>query len=159
MAKTKYDQVESAVDDGLLKIKAEQLIENSEVASKTKNVPKNLQSTRKKLEELSSKKKQERRLIAAAMQYDVERLFKRKTHLYTEIGTYHDEFTELVKHTDSMDEEKWKRLLEIKEKLDEIKKKADEEKNSQTDDTIVEQQRKKHINKRFNVSDKWLPLQ
>lgn len=158
MAKTNYDRVESAIEEGLLKMKTENLIEDSNAVSKIKKIPENLRSTREKLMELTESRKQERRLIAASLQYDVDRLFKKDKQFYSSIGTYHDEFCDLIKEADSMNESKWNRLMEIREKINAAKEKLDKDKKSETDESVIEAQRKKHKNKRFNVKEKWLPL-
>ncbi len=158
MGKANYDRVESAVDEGLLKIKAEHLLHESELASKIHSTPENLRSTREHLAEVAKKREQERRLIAAAMLFDVDRHFRKNKQLYSALGTYHEEFTDLIQSAGSMNEEKWTRLMEIKLKLDAVKEEQKKKEKPVSNDTIIEGEVKKHKTKRINVKETWLPL-
>lgn len=155
MPKNNYEKVDAAMDSGLLEIKAKQWLKESELKSKLKEAPENLRSARERLAEVAEERRKERRLTIAATQFEVDRLFIKNRHLYTTLGTYHDEFTDLLAHAE-LDDDKWKRLLEIRDKLMAYKKELD--KKLVSDDKIVESERKKHINKRHNVKDGWLPL-
>ncbi len=156
MPRNNYEKVDQAMEAGLLKMKAERWIKESEKVSEVKKSPENLRSTREKLAEVTEQRRKEHRLIAAAIQHDVDRLFLKDKHLYTALGTFHEEFIDLIAAAESMDESKWKRLMEIKESLEAYKKIHLHKPVS--NESLVELERKKHINKRHNVKDNWLPL-
>lgn len=156
MPRNNYEKVDSAMEAGLLRIKAEKLVKESEKKSNVNSAPENLRSAREKLAEVADQRKKERRLLATGMRVDIDLYFVKDRQLYTKLGTYHEEFMDLVAKSDSMDEEKWKRLMEIKEKLDAYKK--EKNKKAPNDEKLIELERKKHINKRHNIKDNWLPL-
>ena len=55
--------------------------------------------------------------------------------------------------------EDWQRLKVLKEKITELKVELyGEEVTNPQDEDHIEKQRKKHINKRYNVKDDWIPL-
>lgn len=158
MVKENYDKVESAMDETLQKLKAEKLIHDSGQSSNFGKFPENLRSTKAKLAELNEQRKKDRRLLATSMKIDVDKFFKKNKQFYTFLGTFHEEFVELIQSADSMDEALWKRLMEIKSKLDQYRANQKKLEPPVSDEAIIAQQQKKHINKRYKVKDGWLPL-
>lgn len=158
MAKTNYSKVEQALDEGLKRLSVDKLLEYSDVSSKLGQTPSIAKQGRLENEEAALRLKQDKHLLVASMQFDINRLFKKNKHLYTKLGTHHEEITSLFNDIDTLTEDRLKRLLEIKKSLDDYKAKLKEKKPDSSNDAIVEHERKKHINKRFNVKDKWLPL-
>lgn len=159
MAKTNFDKVEDVFDDGVQKIKAAKLQNASVSVTKMNRTPESLRPARQRIEAILERKRKQRHLIVKSLEIDIDNLFRINRHLYTLLGTYHDEFIDLAASVDSMNEKKWDRLLEIKEKLDEYKSSMESNTKGMTDRQRVESERKKQINKRYNVKDTWLPLQ
>ena len=52
----------------------------------------------------------------------------------------------------------WEVLEMILTRADTIKKEMKKKAGALEDEELVEEQRTKHLTKRFNVNDKWLPL-
>lgn len=64
----------------------------------------------------------------------------------------------LLEKSSDLKVEEWALLQELRLKVNALKAEDLGTHPEKADDSIVEQERKKHINKRFNVRDKWLPL-
>ncbi|MFA6915897.1 MAG: hypothetical protein WC222_05835 [Parachlamydiales bacterium] len=158
MSKENYDKVESAMDETMQKLKAEKLIHDSGQSSNFSKYPENLRSTKEKLAELELQRKKDRRLLATSMKLDVDKFFKKNKQFYSYLGTFHEEFLDLVHAADSMDDPKWKRLLEIKAKLDVYRANQKKMEPQVSNEALIKQQLKTHINKRYKVKDGWLPL-
>ena len=82
---------------------------------------------------------------------------KRVGRLNAKIGTTKTEVDELI-HKESLTPEEMKRLEEIVEKTHQVKIEAMKELGLETDEVVVEKQRKKQITKRFNIREDWLPM-
>jgi hypothetical protein len=54
--------------------------------------------------------------------------------------------------------EQWRQLERVKEELLQAKAAYEQLHPEKSDASIVDKERQKHINKRYNVNDKWLPL-
>ncbi len=53
----------------------------------------------------------------------------------------------------------WSQILQLKDRIEELKKELrGKEVTTPEDDRRIEHERKRHVNKRFNVRDNWLPL-
>lgn len=73
---------------------------------------------------------------------------------YKKIGTTKKALEKLSKDIEKLSPEQVDKLKEIKAKVDAENKALPEP----SAEELIEKERHKHINKRFNVSDKWLPL-
>jgi hypothetical protein len=54
--------------------------------------------------------------------------------------------------------EEWQKVKEIHQKVMEYKKELLQKLPPLTDEQLVAAERKKHINKRYNINERWLPL-
>lgn len=86
--------------------------------------------------------------------------FKKKKikDIYTQLTTTKKEITDLEAKKILTDDDQ-KRILEILEKSKKLKEELLQKLGVGNDDALIEKERKKHINKRFNVKESWLPLQ
>lgn len=138
MSKTNFIRVEEALANILEQMKVENLLTRVDaITGKTK-------------EPVSKKKVQ----IVHMLQRQLTYLHKRDTEIYKKLKIKRRDLERILEHISDLTEEEWNKLLEFKEKIDAYMKAL----NSETDEQIVNSERHKHINKRFNVSEKWLPL-
>lgn len=79
--------------------------------------------------------------------------------VFTAVGTTLDEVQKVVQQTEPLSNEQWQLLTKVKESMQSAKQRYLQGHPGINDNQIVEKERKKHINKRFNVNEKWLPLQ
>lgn len=82
---------------------------------------------------------------------------KRVANIYKLLGTTKEEIISFRKKREFTPEEA-KRIEEILAKSKEINAKLMKKLGLDTDDSLVEKEKKKHMLRRFNVRDSWLPL-
>ncbi len=95
------------------------------------------------------------RLLIRRIQLDLMRLRKKDNKIYTKLKIKKSELTKKFEHPENLTKEDWKMLRAIRKKTKTLietiyPKKSDEE--------LVEKEQERHITKRFNVNEKWLPL-
>lgn len=144
MAKTNFTKVEHAFDDEMRKNMRDELLREADRVSGT--------PTKETAEIIRQKRvAAERKILVQALQHDIktieDEIFESKFKVSKE--SLEDILCKGINLTDKDIEE----LKKIKKRIDSYKKELEG-----FDDKLVEDERKKHINKRFNVRDKWLPL-
>lgn len=135
MAKTNFTKAEEALTGALQKMSVEQILDQSKPKTAT--------------EELK-----ERIAIAKGLQRDLKRLYRQDPEIYKKLEIKRKSFEKSMEDPAKFTEEQWKEILATKNKVDTYVKQLPAESN----ETLIESERHKHINKRFNVNDKWLPL-
>ncbi len=146
MAKTNFTKVEEALDVGLRKIGITKLLQLADVAAGT---GKNL------LEKESSPPSKEAHIHQLNfLRKDLRQLHKNDPEIYSKLGFKKNDLKELIDKEGSLTPKNWEFIQQIKEKVEAYKKTLPENSNEQ----LVEKERVKHINKRFNINEKWLPL-
>lgn len=81
----------------------------------------------------------------------------RVANIYKLLGTTKEEVIALRKKKDPTPEEQ-KRIHEILDKSTEINHRLMKKLGIDTDEALVEREQKRHIRKRFNINETWLPL-
>lgn len=144
MAKTNYTKVEGALDEGLRKITVNKLLDIADEVEGTKD------------KEAEAKTTLEMQLLTALHQ-ELKHLHKQGKDPYKKLGINKKEIKNFIEKAETLTTEDWAKIKELKGKIDEFRKELD--KLSQVSDAdLVDQERRKHINKRFNTNEKWLPL-
>ncbi len=144
MAKTNFTKVEKIFDDGKAKQMRDDLLKEADLASGNVT-PKN------PVIEAQKKLASERKILIQALTHHLKEHDESTFEL--KIGFSKDLLEDLLKKGHSLTDEEYAILQKMKKKIERYKKN-----HENYDEKLVEQERKKHINKRFNVRDKWLPL-
>jgi carbamoylphosphate synthase small subunit len=140
MPKTNFTKVEEVLEQGLRKMSIDQLFEDS---AKQKG---------------TQADKNQKKLIEA-VQRDVKFLDAKKHKvLYDGLGMKRQEIRTLLDNGARLTPAEWEKVKQIKEHIDKYRREVLAQLPVSTDDRLVEQERVKHIHKRFNVNDGWLPL-
>lgn len=144
MAKIDFSKVEGSFDDERRKKQQEELLkEVDRLTGKEETLNPEI--------EKEKKRQIERKILKQALLHDLksfdEALFSRITELKKE------ELKKILDKGVDLTEEDYLLLGKMKQTLDEYKKNHPE-----WNDRLVEEERKKHVNRRLNVKDKWLPL-
>lgn len=143
MAKTNYTKVDAAADMGLRKMEIDRLFEATPGKEKIPLTP----------EEKGKQK------LLEGLKRDIQYLDpKRHKQLYTTLGYKRQDLKALIENPSTLTLEDWEKIKQIKKSIEKYRKEVMAQLPSQDDEKIVEEQRVKHINKRYNVNDKWLPL-
>jgi hypothetical protein len=144
MAKVNFSKVEDSFDKALLKLQIENLNELAAIADLSQESKKSA----KGMEEIAVKFKKE-----------LDKLKKRDPHLFDRLNLTKEAESKLAQPASTYSPEDWARLKELKERIEQLKKDlSGKESLDAENETLISKERKKHINKRFNVRDDWLPL-
>lgn len=148
MAKVDFTKSEQLLNDGLLKMSVKQLLQ---LADKVNTFgrpfdPDALPSI------------QARSILLTFMEHDLEKMSKVEEKIYTQVGIRRKDLRNIIEKANYLTQDDWIKLKAIRTRVIQYKKDLAEKIPHLTDDEIVILERKKHINKRFNVREKWLPL-
>lgn len=140
--KTNYTKVEEALKEGMQKYSLHKLLDEADEAQNVKK-------------ESSPDENLTKQKTVISIQRAVKSYSKVDKKFYKKIGYKREDIKNLLSNPDCSQPEVWKNILQLKEKI-EAYKKADPSLNFEED--IVKKERVKHVNKRYNVKDNWLPL-
>lgn len=153
MTKTNFTKVEEALTVGLRRIQLDKLLEEADEArAKATGQP---EAPPKPPE---SKELEERRRKAQILKITLKYLLSKDPQLYTKLKVKQDEVGKFLDRVDAFNEKELQIFAVLTERIEAVKKEVVAREGSAGDDALIEQQRRKHITKRFNVQDKWLPL-
>lgn len=131
MSKTNYSKVEKALEEGMLRMKTESLLEEADA----------LKNPSKRSEE------EEHALLLSYLQEELKQLKKEDPKAYKKLAFHKVDLKKLGA----------KEAQEVQDQLNQYKKELSS-RTQVSDQSLIDAEREKHINKRFNVNDKWLPL-
>lgn len=146
MSKTNYTKVEKALEEGLVKIKSQQLLEEADA----------LKTLEKKDPKIPTKD-----VCNAVLTYldrELKKLRKEDGTLYKELIFQKIDIKKLITNPSLLTPQDWKTVKEIKERIDQHKKELSARLPAESDQDIIDHERDRHQNKRFNVSKRWIPL-
>jgi len=147
MAKINYSKVEEAMANAILKKMIDHLGELAAIVMLTKENQSNKISDTKAAEILKS------------FQGELKKLKEKDVKLYGRLELTPEEEARISLSLAEMTPDDWKKLLLLLERIENLKKELLGTPVENPEDEIhIEQQRIKHINKRYNVNDQWLPL-
>lgn len=148
MTKIDFEKVEKAFEKGVLKIFIDRLIELAELQLDEQDS----EQAKKSLDELRTK-------VLEALERDLKRLSKHDAQALEKMGINTTDVKQYIKNPGALTAEDWQKIKSIKQHVDQYKQDmlAAAEKNMEDD--IVQKERVRQKNKRFNVRDGWLPLQ
>jgi hypothetical protein len=155
MAKTNYSKVEGSFDDGLRKIMVGKLLEEADANQGKGAIPTVIT---------------EQKNILLALHHELRYLQKLGLEPYKKLGILRKKMAKWIEHPETVTEEEWKAIKKFKEGADKLRaisvaKKPlpaydkEDQVEEGPNDTLVNTERKKSVYKRFNINDKWLPLQ
>ena len=139
MAKSDYTKVEGTLDKELKRMSIDHLLE---VADQNPNAP--VELTRSQ--------------VARLIYIEAERLYKKDKAIYKKLKIRSKDLKEKAEKARSLTDQEWKQMEKLRKKLSEFAKEIEEKSPATSEEEQVEKERVKHINKRFNTNEKWLPL-
>lgn len=147
MAKTNFTKVEEILDEGLRKITVHHLYDLADKASKNDKIPSEAETqSAKRLHTLSTLLK------------DIKILRKKGFDPQEKWGIKTKDLKNYIENPETINDEAWNKITGIKTKVDECKKSLAEGKVEKKDEDLINEQRRRHVTKRFNINEKWLPL-
>ncbi len=145
MAKTNFTKVEEALDEGMRKMTMQHLhsLADSLSSIHSSDIKNNLEAQRK---------------LITVLKFELNWMHTHDISLHKKLGIKKSEISALLEKKEALTAEDFEKIKQLKEKIDALKKEMSAE-TTVTDDQLIEKERLKHVNKRFNVNDNWLPLQ
>jgi hypothetical protein len=140
MAKTNFSKVESLIEKGIEKRKISNIVDQTRPDA-----------------EISSDKIPKLYLIES-IRYDVAAMPHFDEGFFKKIGVKKQEILRLIKNPNQLTDKDWQLVQEIHDKIDARKEQIKEELPDPSDEDIIEFEKRRHIYKRFNVNETWLPL-
>lgn len=145
MAKTNFTKVEESLRKGLDKLTVKKIVDSTDQKLQEKKEAENERLKRKK--------------TAINLISELKRLHKNDERLFINLGTNFAQIKKMLEHPSKLSDEEWKTVLKLREKIDAYKKVYKKTvKEEDPIDKIVEKERSKQADRRFNIQEKWLPV-
>ena len=139
MAKTNYSKVEDLLSQGQERLKIQGWIDMTKVETTT--------------EEPNPKA-----YLIFSLNRGLDLLPKNDTQFIKELGIAKADILKLIQDPEKLENKDWALIKEIRLKLKAYLSKVAESLPEVTNEDLIEAERIKHLNKRYNTRDKWLPL-
>ncbi len=165
MARTNWSKVEDLEGKGIHDMKVDELAEKAKAMQDLlddEDADSTLSFTPDEETRWAQKKltpEQERRQKQLKLRLTLKWLWKQDRNIFKKLKLKRSAIKELLgKDSKEITDEDLKTIDKLLFKLDLFKTKMAQKQEGSNDDTIVESERHRHIYKRFNVNDEWLPL-
>lgn len=146
MPKVNFTKVENAFDKALKKLMIDHLSELAAIANVIQDPQANISS--KAIEE-----------IITRFQKELKKLKKQDPKLYAKLALSEEEELRFALPAKDFLQEDWLRLKNLKLRIDELKHELYGEESLNAEyEKQVSKERRRHVNKRLNIRDGWLPL-
>lgn len=155
MAKTNFSKVEDSLKAGLEKMQRESLGKLADIAQKATRPE--LKAILEKSVKAATKAILEKKAILHIIRQSLRDL-SLKTEFYEFLGIPRADLLALVGRSTELSQDEWGKLNEIKKKIHLHKEELQKKNPELNDEQLINKERKRHINKRFNVREKWLPI-
>lgn len=139
MSKTNYTKMEEALNEGLLKMSVSRLLDLTNAA-------------------LDLDQAHSIGQLLALLNHEMKILKNHGIDPYEKLGIDKKTLKKLIDNPNHLTAQDFEQIKKLKGKIEEFKKEIESKLPQVTDDELVSKERRKHINKRFNVNEKWLPL-
>jgi len=143
MPKTNFTKVEAQLDEGLKRLAIEHLLEIASKAVFSGEKMPNLEL---------------RKAFVQTLDLDYKKLVKKDPFFASQAGYKRGDFKKFIQDPNTLTPEEWKLLKAVRSRIEAFKKELQKKLPQVSDEQLVAAERKKHINKRFNINEKWLPL-
>lgn len=151
MGKVNFKKAEHLLEEGIRSYGVKQLLFLAELsASFGKN---------RKLSKANAFDDKEIKAISLmTLARNVKELTKRDKDALKHLGIKKREIEKYVDNPELLTAEDWEKVDQIRRRLADYRKEMQKKFEKVSDEDIINSERKKHINKRFNVNNTWLPL-
>ncbi|MBT3393534.1 MAG: hypothetical protein HN411_00275 [Waddliaceae bacterium] len=162
MAKTNYGEMEKSISRTLKKYKRDELLVQAdeaqkELKSKKKNETRRKEATTKK-ERVQATKEEVKEKAFDAIKKKLSMLNNRsKRVLFEKLNLNKEELKKYISDHNKLSREDWKMIKQIQKQISTYSENI-ENFEQEFNDKIINSEKNKHVNKRLNVRDNWLPL-
>lgn len=144
MAKTNFSKVEESLKKGMEKMAINKIIDSTDTKISEKNA--------EEMERLNKKK------TAIYLISELKKLHKNDSRIYSKLGINFTNIKKMLENPLKLTEEEWKNLFKLKDKIEAYKKAYAKAIKEETIEKIIENERSKQADRRFNIQEKWLPV-
>lgn len=145
MSKVNFTKVDQALDEASHQLFIDSLAELSTIANMLQNPDRKI-----------GKNEEE---IIIRFQNELKRIKKEDFSLFEKLSLTAEEEDRMLRPISEYVKEDWAQLKSLRERIDELRKQVTGKLElNEANDEIVEKEKKRHINKRHNVREGWLPL-
>lgn len=148
MKKTNFSKVEKALEDGLIKITSKQLLDQSGAKSGAK--------PKEPVADLPPKEVSQ--TVMQNIYKELKKMHKEDESSYKRMGFHRKNLKKLIENPHLLTPADWNKIKQVQDRIEQYKKELTQLLPFQSDDDLIDQERTRSPNKRFNVNDKWLPL-
>lgn len=145
MAKTNFKKVENALEEGLRKMTVGKLCSLADIAAGIGNPSGGGANISK-----------HRQQLIRHLKTDLTRLKKVDSKIYAKLRVKKGELEVKFSTLEKLDETEWQALEDLRAKTKVL---VEEYYPKSSDEDLIKKEQAKHHSKRFNVNEKWLPLQ
>lgn len=146
MSKTNFSKVEKSLEEGIIKIKSQNLLKEADEASG----------------HFENESKMPQADVCHAILNNLDRelkkLKKEDEESFKKLVLPKINLKKLITNPSALTPQDWNEVKNIRDRLNQYKKDLASRLPKVTDQDLVDQERTRHVNKRFNVSKKWIPL-
>ncbi len=160
MPKTNFTKVEEVLDQGLRKYEVQHLLEAADEVSGGVKKGRNpsISYTGEPSQPKPSPLSKDQALLIKSLKRDLVRFQKKGSSFYNLLGLSKADLTKMVDTPTILTPAEWETIQQFRTKLDQYKADLLKKLPKETNEDLVEKERKDHINRRYNVNKKWLPL-
>lgn len=144
MVKTNFTKVEESLRKGMDNLAIKKIVDSTD----SKIIEKKAEA----------EKRLDRKKIAINMIAELKRLHKSDEKLYSKLGTNLPNAKKLLESPLKLSEDEWKKVLKLKDKIAAYKRAYAKTIKETSIEETVEKEREKQADRRFNIQDKWLPI-
>ncbi|CRX39275.1 hypothetical protein [Estrella lausannensis] len=146
MGKTNFTKVEESLAQGLHKMEVERLLNEADKASGKPPPPK---------KETSPELAEEKKKLIKDLELNINRLKAKDSKIFEKLKVKRSTVQKFTENPQKLSEEDWKHAAILLKRTETLLKEMVPDK---ANDKLVEDEQTRHLNKRFNVNEKWLPL-
>ena len=146
MSKTNFSKVEKSLEEGMIRMKSQNLLKEADEASGNK------------ANESKVPPKEVCNAVLTNLEKELKKLRRSDEESYKKLALPKLDLKKLITTPSLLTPQDWKEVKEIKERLNLYKKELSLKLPQETDQDLIDLERNRHVNKRFNVSKKWIPL-
>jgi hypothetical protein len=159
MTRVNFTKIEQLIEERLRKMSIERLLYLADVAKhigEAVSLHTMKPSTESKKETEEGKKMRIRQKASAKLYTNLLKLYEKDSKIYAKLRIKKSSADRLINKNGDLNDLEWEIVEELVKKT---QKYMEQYYPHMSDEELVENEMKRHINKRFNVSEKWLPLQ
>lgn len=150
MSQINFTKIEQLIDESLRKMSVERLLYLADVAA---NIGQSVAITEKEGKSQDAHQKQK---ACAKLYTNLLKLSEKDAKIYAKIQIRKSSVDRLIDKMDSLTEQEWVIIQALLQETNELMK---QHYPKISDEELVENEIQRHINKRLNINEKWLPLQ